>query len=379
MIQRRKRRKLILENLEMRRVLASSMGWDGPGTGSAELTYYVGNAPSYLSQSAVEAAIETALGVWSEVIVVEFTPTSRSGQRDSLDFTFRNLDGPGGTIAQAYFPDDVNPARIAGDVQFDSSERWEIGNAQGSRAFDLVLVAVHEIGHSLGLNHTDEHGSIMKPSISPNVEFVTLSAHDVHAIEKLYAPANPPSEDPPTPERPVSPTRPTFPIQPSTPDRPTTPNNPFAGFNFPRRTESPTLPLSPFNSFQWTYNFGNYPNNSLRFRGFANAGVPGDSGSMPWISSNVNKGGSSTILVISSHSVATDIYGMTHRFNNTVGSSVSTLVVNRHYLGATNEPSQTKGTTDNTRENQISDELFTGLEREFRFSGGYAAHRVAAP
>ena len=62
----------------------------------------------------------------------------------------------------------MNPARIAGDVQFDSSERWEVGNALGGAAFDLVYTAVHEIGHALGLDHSNVAGSVMARTISPN-------------------------------------------------------------------------------------------------------------------------------------------------------------------------------------------------------------------
>ena len=180
-------RKLAAESLESRRVLAASLGWDGPGTGSAELQYYIGEAPSYLQQVSVEQAIETALGAWSDVADIDFIRTDSPGQADSIDFNFRPLDGAGGTLAQAYFPDDINPARIAGDIEFDTEDRWEIGNGLGRSAFDLVSVAVHEIGHSLGLRHSHDSESILAPAISPNEQFVGLSGHDIEAIRGLYA------------------------------------------------------------------------------------------------------------------------------------------------------------------------------------------------
>jgi hypothetical protein len=177
-----------LEALEERLCMATSVGWDGAGQGSAALTYYIGGAPSSLSQAAVNAAIRTALNVWSAVANITFTQTTQPNQVRSLDLTFRRLDGAGRTLAQGYFPDDVNPARIAGDVQFDSSERWEVGNALGSQAFDLVLTAVHEIGHALGLDHSDVAGAVMAPTVSPSRSSSGLASADVAAIRTLYAP-----------------------------------------------------------------------------------------------------------------------------------------------------------------------------------------------
>jgi hypothetical protein len=181
-----------LESLEERLCLATSVGWDGVGQGDASLTYYIGSVPSSLglSQSAVENALRSALNAWAAVADVTFTRTTVPNQRDSIDLTFVRIDGAGRTLAQGYYPDDVNPARIAGDVQFDSSERWEIGNAQGSAAIDLVYVAVHEIGHALGLDHSNAAGSVMAPSASANQSFNGLAPADVNAILTLYAPAD---------------------------------------------------------------------------------------------------------------------------------------------------------------------------------------------
>jgi Matrixin len=177
-----------VEDLEGRLCMATSAGWDGPGQGSAALTYYIGGAPSSLSQAAVNAAIRAALNVWSAVANITFTQTTQPNQLRSLDLTFRRIDGAGRTLAQGYFPADVNPARIAGDVQFDSSERWEVGNALGGAAFDLVSTAVHEIGHALGLDHTNVAGAVMAATISPNQSFSRLASSDVAAIRTLYAP-----------------------------------------------------------------------------------------------------------------------------------------------------------------------------------------------
>lgn len=181
----------VLESLEQRLCLAGSVGWDGPGRGAATLTYYIGAAPASLDQATVDAALQMALNAWSSVANIKFKPTETPHQLRSLDLTFRPIDGEGGILAQGFLPADVNPARIAGDVRFDSLERWEVGNDRGSEAFDLVQVAVHEIGHALGLEHSSVAGSVMVPVISPTQSYIGLAPADVQAIRSLYAPPRP--------------------------------------------------------------------------------------------------------------------------------------------------------------------------------------------
>ena len=94
------RRRLFAESLEPRRILAASLGWDGPGLGSAELTYHIANSPGSLTQAETEAAIETALDAWSGAADIKFIPTNQSGLRDSIDFSFTTIDGTAATTAR---------------------------------------------------------------------------------------------------------------------------------------------------------------------------------------------------------------------------------------------------------------------------------------
>jgi len=267
------KRSRCFENLEDRLCMAvASAGWDGPGKGTANLTYFLANTPAGLSKADVSAAIKTALDTWSQVAAVRFTESKTPGQAKQLDISFGKIDGAGGILAQAYFPADVNPSRIAGDVQFDSSENWEIGNARGPSAFDLVQIAVHEFGHALGLDHSNMTSAILAPSVSANEYFTALDRDDVDAILSIYAPAsgsstqlNPGlnSNQPSKPPISLTPVPTPTPNQPATPNQPTTPSrkplDPFTDWNV---IEFRT------NLLRWSSNFSEFFRIASRWRLF---------------------------------------------------------------------------------------------------------------
>ena len=106
------------------------------------------------------------------------------------------FDGAGGTLAHAYLP---QQGSISGNVHFDDAESWTVGNV-GDLGIDLLQVAVHEIGHSLGLDHSQDPEAIMFPSYSSYKAGLDLAEDDIKAIQALYgaprAKRNPPKIKP---------------------------------------------------------------------------------------------------------------------------------------------------------------------------------------
>jgi matrix metalloproteinase-14 (membrane-inserted) len=89
------------------------------------------------------------------------------------------FDGKGGTLAHAFFP------HYGGAVHFDDDEQWALSGSSGTH---LETVALHELGHSLGLSHSNVKGSVMYPTYAGI--HVDLSDDDRAAIQELYgAPA----------------------------------------------------------------------------------------------------------------------------------------------------------------------------------------------
>ena len=72
---------------------------------------------------------------------------------------------------------------LSGDAHFDDDERFTTGTSDG---INLDWVAVHEFGHSMGLEHSNVRESIMYPwykGYFPNIE---LTEDDILGIQALY-------------------------------------------------------------------------------------------------------------------------------------------------------------------------------------------------
>jgi hypothetical protein len=170
-------------------------GWDGPGLGSANVTYWFGaltaDGPSV---AAIKAAFVSGFDAWSAATNghLTFTEVFAAGLAGSIDISWEvGAHGDGfpfapTTLAHAFFPAPPNPETIAGDLHMNDAFLWEIGNGLGAAAFDITLIAAHEVGHSIGVNHSAVPGALMRPTFSGNDVFLGLTADDIAGVCSLY-------------------------------------------------------------------------------------------------------------------------------------------------------------------------------------------------
>nr|CAD7403544.1 unnamed protein product [Timema cristinae] len=157
------------------------------GTGSRwrvkALTYRISKYPSTsrLNKEDVDKELNNAFNVWAGVTDLSFTQKD-SGQVH-IEIRFEKgehgdgdpFDGPGGTLAHAYFP------VYGGDAHFDDAETWTI---QSYRGTNLFQVAAHEFGHSLGLSHSDVKSALMAPFYRGYEPIFKLDQDDVQGIQE---------------------------------------------------------------------------------------------------------------------------------------------------------------------------------------------------
>ena len=164
---------------------------DGRRWNKRNLTYYFQNGTNDISGTNEKAAIQSAFALWAGVTNLTFTEVGNRNQADSVILWGKGshgdpfpFDGKNGVLAHAFYPP-PNGGAIAGDAHFDDAEKWTTSTRNnGAQPIDLVTVAAHEIGHSLGLAHSSVAGSLMYPFYSSSHRF--LHVDDINGIRSLY-------------------------------------------------------------------------------------------------------------------------------------------------------------------------------------------------
>lgn len=160
--------------------------FDGrPKWDKSVITYRITEYTPDLSQSDVDAIMAKALKLYSDVIPLDFKQIYSGTADIMITFKARDhgdfapFDGKGGVLAHAFSPGEGT----GGDTHFDEDENWTLTSA----GTNLFLVAAHELGHALGLAHSQVPTALMYPTYQyVNTVGYELPNDDRQGVQAIY-------------------------------------------------------------------------------------------------------------------------------------------------------------------------------------------------
>ncbi|XP_064122157.1 matrix metalloproteinase-2-like isoform X1 [Macrobrachium nipponense] len=169
--------------------------------------------PGHLTRWEIQREIRLATEVWGRASRLVFLEQENNPERADIIVDFKTgyhgdgypFDGQGRTLAHAFYPGHG----IGGDMHFDDEEMW-VQHKDSTDTWDhvsLFITAAHELGHALGLYHSDVEGALMSPYLIKFPSTFDLPEDDVRGIQELYGidenwKGNVPPTPPPKPTQP---------------------------------------------------------------------------------------------------------------------------------------------------------------------------------
>ena len=137
-----------------------------------------------------ENQIEQAASLWENATNANLALVSDGGepvgtpgdQQDDPrfgDIRIGMIPLPSGVLAETFLPPPANGGTDAGDILFNSTVNWQINSN-----YDLMTVAAHEFGHSLGLGESSVSTAVMYGTYNGIKQ--ALTSDDIAGIQSIY-------------------------------------------------------------------------------------------------------------------------------------------------------------------------------------------------
>lgn len=148
-----------------------------------DLTYGFTNSITngQFTQADAEVEFQKACDQWATPTGLNFNKGADPNAAD-ISITWEKIDGAGDVLWDSTSPDGAN-TKVK--MRFDTSEEWTKNNFVLSAA-NFLAVALHELGHAIGLKHSANPAAVMYPLIAPFVPPVKLITDDIDGARYLY-------------------------------------------------------------------------------------------------------------------------------------------------------------------------------------------------
>jgi hypothetical protein len=140
-----------------------------------------------------QTEVEHAFSRWQSVADLQFVEVTDSSSVN-IRLGFDAIDGVGGTAGQTGYIYGSDNRFQAAEIRFDSNEGWRLqGGAETSpQNLSFFVLALHEIGHAIGLGHYNVEPAVMNSVLTSSITDLTQSDKD--GIAALYGDTTPPIE-----------------------------------------------------------------------------------------------------------------------------------------------------------------------------------------